>query len=74
LPAPAEEQTLYKIQQAKIMRDFSRFLLSTRMCKAMWWGETEAQFEEAMNDHAMKLAREEEKMVVRTLISSLKGM
>jgi hypothetical protein len=74
LPAPAQKENIYKIHQAKIAKDFSRFLLSTRMYKVMWWGETEAQFEEAMNDHTMKLARQEQKELVRSLMLSLKAM
>jgi hypothetical protein len=44
------------------------------MYKVMWWGETEAQFEEAMNDHTMKLARQEQKELVRSLMLSLEAM
>jgi hypothetical protein len=59
------------IEDAKGERDTVRFIASTRLAHAMWMGETEAEFEEVMNDHSWEVAREEERKLVRIQTSNV---
>jgi hypothetical protein len=68
LTEPPNEATLEMIKDAKEGRDYLRFVASTRMTRAVWWLQSEVEFEEVMDDHSRNIAREEERMLVRTPI------
>jgi hypothetical protein len=62
LTEPANEATFEMIKEAKEGRDYLRFVASTRMTRALWWLQSETEFEEVMDDHSRDEAREEERM------------
>jgi hypothetical protein len=69
LTEPPEEVTLGMIDEAKEARDYLRFVASTRMTRALWWCQSEAEFEEVMDDHSRNVARDEERILVCILRS-----
>jgi hypothetical protein len=68
LTGPPNEATLEMIKEAKEGRDYLRFVASTRMARAIWWLGSEVEFEEVMDNHSRTIAREEERMLVRSPI------
>lgn len=65
--------TIAKLQVTKLDKEMMHFIKSTRKTRAMWFMQTEVDFEEGMDNHSRQAARDIQRMMVRTLTFSTKN-